>query len=498
MTSIPITLWFTQLIKQGLGCTWRDQLTSHPDLHHLAQQEDRLPHFVRESAVAMRYLRLLEPLAWHQFPERDLQRNWGQATVPYAPFVAACLVKLDCELTYMSQLRQYLVDHPALAWVLGFPLVASPHFSWGFDVAASLPTQRHLTRMLRQMPNASLQFLLDDTVRLLQAELRTEVDDFGHCISLDTKHIIAWVKENNPKAYVTDRYNKDKQPKGDPDCRLGCKRRHNQRASSKEPPPTPTRNPVPANTVSVGEFYWGYASGIVATKVPGWGEFVLAELTQPFDQPDVSYFFPLMADAERRLDFRPRFGAFDASFDAFYVYAYFHRNGQHDLESAFAAVPFSQRGGHKLSFDQNGLPLCKADFPMPLRYTFWSKTTLVHHERGRYVCPLLFPEETGQHCPINHKRWPKGGCTTTIPTSIGTRIRYQLDRQGEAYKQVYKQRTATERVNSQAVELGIERPKIRNGQAIANQNTLIYVLINLRALHRVRQKKADRRSTTST
>ncbi len=498
MTSIPITPWLTQLIKQGLGCIWRDQLTRRPDLHHLAQQEDRLPHFVRESAVAMRYLRLLGPLAWHQFPERDLQRNWGRATVPYAPFVAACLVKLDCGLTYMSQLRQYLVDHPALAWVLGFPLVASPQFSWGFDVEASLPTQRHLTRMLRQVPNASLQFLLGDTVQLLQAELRTEVDDFGHCISLDTKHIIAWVKENNPKAYVKDRYNKDKQPKGDPDCRLGCKRRHNQRASSKEPPPTPTRNPVPANTVSVGEYYWGYASGVVATKADGWGEFVLAELTQPFDQPDVSYFFPLMADAEHRLGFRPRFGAFDAAFDAFYVYAYFHRDGQTDIESAFAAVPFSQRGGHKLTFDQNGLPLCKAGFPMPLRYTFWSKTTLVHHQRGRYVCSLLFPEETKEHCPINHKRWPKGGCTTTIPTSIGARIRYQLDRQGEAYKQVYKQRTATERINSQAVELGIERPKLRNGQAIANQNTLIYILINLRALHRVRQKKADRRSTTST
>jgi hypothetical protein len=446
----------------------------------------------------MRYLRLLEPLAWGQFPERNLNEKRGTPPVPYAPFIAACLVKLDQGFPYMSQLRQYLLEHPALLWILGFPLVPSSRYPWGFDPEASLPTHRHFTRMLRTIPNPKLQCLLDNTVDLLRAELATEVDDFGQAISMDTKHIIAWVEENNPKAYVSDRYNKDKQPKGDPDCRLGCKRRHNQRASSKEPPPTPTHNPVPANTVSVGEYYWGYASGVVATKVPDWAEFVLAELTQPFDQSDVSYFFPLTADVERRLDFRPRFGAFDASFDAFYVYAYFHRDGQHNPESAFAAVPFSERGGHKLTFDQNGLPLCKAGFPMPLRYTFWSKTTLVHHERGRYVCPLLFPEETGDSCPIDHKRWPKGGCTTTIPTSTGTRIRYQLDRQGEAYKQVYKQRTASERVNSQAVELGIERPKIRNGQAIANQNTLIYILINLRALHRVRRRKARLRADPST
>jgi len=44
---------------------------------------------------------------------------------------------------------------------------------------------------------------------------------------------------------------------------------------------------------------------VVATKADGWGEFVLAELTLPFDQPDVAYFHPLMAQAERRLGFRP-------------------------------------------------------------------------------------------------------------------------------------------------------------------------------------------------
>ena len=48
-----------------------------------------------------------------------------------------------------------------------------------------------------------------------------------------------------------------------------------------------------------------------------------------------------------------------------------------------------------------------------------------------------------------------------MPLSPGTRARHELDRSSQAYKQVYKQRTATERVNSQAVELGIERPKDR-------------------------------------
>jgi hypothetical protein len=36
--------------------------------------------------------------------------------------------------------------------------------------------------------------------------------------------------------------------------------------------------------------------------------------------------------------------------------------------------------------------------------------------------------------------------------------------------------------------LGIERPKLRNQDSIANINTLIYVLINLRALQRLKER----------
>jgi hypothetical protein len=180
----------------------------------------------------------------------------------------------------------------------------------------------------------------------------------------------------------------------------------------------------------------------------------------------------------------------DTLFDAFYVYEYFHRP---DDPAAFAAIPFSEKGGYKAGerqFSPRGLPLCKAGLPMPLKFTFTDRTSaLIVHERGKYVCPLRTPDApTDAVCPINHKNWAKQGCTAMMPTSIGARIRYQLDREGQAYKDIYKQRTATERINAQAVALGIERPHLRNGQAIANRNTLIYILINLRFLQRIRQR----------
>ena len=77
-----------------------------------------------------------------------------------------------------------------------------------------------------------------------------------------------------------------------------------------------------------------------------------------------------------------------------------------------------------------------------------------------------------------------------MATGPGARLRYQLDRDAADYKAIYAQRTATERINSQATELGIECPRLRNQAAIANHNTLIYVLIDLRALRRIRETQA--------
>lgn len=470
------------------------QTASRTNLHDAWLHPERLPDFIKASPPAQRILSLFGPLAWDRIPERNLERNWGQTTIPYASYIALFLLKLEEDKKSMGDVRLYMSEHPELIRLLGFPLASSNPGKLGFDIQASLPTVRHMTRLLRELPNAILQFLLADSVRLIRDELTALGISSGDCVSLDTKHILAWVKENNPKQYVDDRFDKTKQPAGDPDCKLGCKRRHNRRKSGTDPVviTTPTKNPVPAKNQSAGEFYWGYGSGVVATKVPGWGEFVLAELTQTFDRGDATYFFPLMSVTEERLGFRPRWGTFDAAFDAWYVYEHFYR--PNDPE-AFAAVPFAEKGQIKKQdrqFDPQGWPLCEAGLAMPPKGVFTDHTrAIIDHERAKYVCPLLFPKTTGEACPKQHKNWARGGCAKDLPTSIGARLRYTLNRDSEAYKAIYKQRTAVERINSQAKALGIERPYLRNGSAIANQNTLIYILINLRLLQRIRNRQTD-------
>jgi hypothetical protein len=194
-----------------------------------------------------------------------------------------------------------------------------------------------------------------------------------------------------------------------------------------------------------------------------------------------------MQRTEQNLGFRPPNGTFDAGFDAFYVHDYFHQAG------GIAAVPLVAKAGTaQRRFTPDGIPRCTAGFPMCSLFTYQDRTsTLVPHERGKYGCPLRNSAlDIALPCPLDDPRWDTGGCTTTIATSAGARVRIELDRSSDQYKAIYKQRTATERINSQAKEWGIERPKLRNGQSITNLNTFIYVLINLRTMHRIRDAQS--------
>ncbi len=59
-------------------------------------------------------------------------------------------------------------------------------------------------------------------------------------------------------------------------------------------------------------------------------------------------------------------------------------------------------------------------------------------------------------------------------------------RDGPLYHAIYTQRTCCERINSQVQALGIENPKVRNGRSVTNLNTLIYVIMNVRAMERAK------------
>ena len=85
----------TQLPLWGLARNLRKNGPKPPNLHTLVQLPELLPAWVTESPTILRSLELLAPLDWAHLPERDLQHNWGQVTIPNATLAAAELIRLN-------------------------------------------------------------------------------------------------------------------------------------------------------------------------------------------------------------------------------------------------------------------------------------------------------------------------------------------------------------------------------------------------------------------
>jgi len=222
------------------------------------------------------------------------------------------------------------------------------------------------------------------------------------------------------------------------------------------------------------ELIWGYGSGVAAATDPVYGDVVLAEFTLPFNEGGVTYYRPLFQRAVVALDQFPTHVTADAAYDCWYVYEKVaHRQG-------IAAIPLNSYGHEAVPRDPDGTPYCWAGLRMTPTYQF-------AHTNGyrtqRFCCPLLFPQPTGQTC--EHAQFAKSkGCVKDPNWEKGGLMRALLDRTSPLYQAIYTQRTSCERINSQAQALGIERPKVHNGHSVENLNSLIYLIINIRALQK--------------
>jgi hypothetical protein len=387
------------------------------------------------------------------------KRGPGRPAHPPSAYLKAALVRICEHHLSTPRWRAYLLDHPLVVLELGF----RPHIDlmqpYGFDVAKTVPSVRHLNSIVRALDPRLLASLFEQSVQALQQE----IPGLGEVVAYDVKHIYANVQENNFRAYVLERFKKDQQPKHDPDCRLGVKKSTNQVQ------PDGTTKEKKASI-------WGYGSGVAASIHPVYADVVLAEYTLPFNEGDVTYFTPLYIQTVALLNAFPMHITADAAYDSWYVYQ------TCATRSGIAAVPLNQHAHPVYSCDPDGTPLCPIGLRMHPSYQF-------QHTKGyraqRYRCPLLFPEPTGQTC--DHEQFLKEkGCVKVINVEAGGLMRVTLDREGPLYQSIYKQRTSCERINSRAKDLGIERPKARNIRSIRTLNTLIYLTITIKALERVR------------
>jgi hypothetical protein len=329
--------------------------------------------------VVAQYRAFFSFLDWSLVEHFEAQRTGpGRPAHPESAYLKAFLIRQNEGFIYTSQLRRFLLRHPLLVIDLGFHLVLDPNATYGFDIDKTLPCRYWLTEKLQRLDQDLLQALLQATVVALQQE----IPGLGEVMAFDVKHIYAWVKENNPRVYVKDRYAKDQVLVGDPDCKLGVKRSSNRsipdasdqpQSSSAEPsvPSTAATQQDSPSSASSGtpssdpkekqgkqekkgkkeekEYLWGYGSGVAAATDPVYGEVVFAEHTLTFNEADLTSFRPLLRRGVLACGHYPTYLAADAAFDCWSIHTCCAPGG-------FAAVPL--RKVTKTIFDPDGVPLC--------------------------------------------------------------------------------------------------------------------------------------------
>jgi hypothetical protein len=172
-----------------------------------------------------------------------------------------------------------------------------------------------------------------------------------------------------------------------------------------------------------------------------YGDVVLAEYTQPFNETDVTYYRPLYQRAVIALGFSPTHVTADAAFDAWYVYECAARHG------GIGAVPLNQHGHPVFERDPDGTPLCPIGLRMHPTYQFAHTNA---YRAQRFRCPLLFPERTGEACA--HPQFLKDkGCVKDVNWELGGQMRVTLDRTSPLYHVIYTR--AAPVVNAATVRL---------------------------------------------
>jgi hypothetical protein len=415
--------------------------------------------FVEHDPIVLHYRQIFHVFDFSILPEAKAKAKKGPVGNSLEVYAKVFLVMVEEKIKSSEELRRFLLKHPALVIFLGFKLKGiSPDLPFGFDIEKTVPSARHLRRKLQETQNSHLKLLLYDTIHNLQ-----KLELLNGIAAMDTKEIMAYVKENNPKQYVKNRFKKDNIPPGDATCALGAKPSSNKDKNGKKKP----------------RYFWGYKSGAIFSQTE-YGLACLSENTSPANKADVKFFFPLLLPLVL-LGIDVKVFLADAAFDAWYVYAAI------DILDAKAYIPINTRGHdiQKMEFGPNGRPVCQKGVEMDNGGKWFDKQKGYH--RLKATCALVNPK-TGKrkkkhgniNCEILDSK-PKG-CSRVINLDDPDNLRFAIDRQSREFKGVYKQRTQAERGFSILKSYGIETPIQRNINSVSNLATLAYCLMNAKVI----------------
>lgn len=375
------------------------------------------------------------------------------------------LIKVNQKLHYSSDLRTFFFDHPQLIPLVGFSPVYNPR-TGVLDLEKTVVSARHLRRKLQTIANQHLKLLLKQTLDQLNAQNLLK----GTAIA-DTTEILAWVKENNLKQRVDNRFEKTRTIKGFPECSLGAK-------------------PIPGEKDHKGKqkirYFWG-AKQAALVEPTAYGTVFLYEEVFTAKTSDVKTALPTLKPLVQQWAYRLKTFIADAAYDAFEIYQYIYAKEQPDdhREPATAYIALNARGHTRLNqhFSENGNLFCEANLEMTNGGRWFDKHKGYH--RQKFTCPLINPKTKQKcgHCPIDHAKFPQNGCYRYINLDDQEQLRFKIHRDSQEYKKTFKQRTHVERAFSYIKEqYDIEVAKVRNLNSVKNIYTIAAILNNIQIL----------------
>jgi len=329
-----------------------------------------------------------------------------------------------------------------------------------------IPINKELiSSFLRDTPNSFFKLIMESLVKELLdlGEISTEY------LSIDSCPIFSPVKENNLNTNVSNRFDKSKILKSDPEATLGTYVIF------------PDKKKV--------AFFWGYRNHIINDAI---SELPIAEITKPNNVGDSTMFLPQFYYLQKTFPFNTKAVIGDSAYDSF-------KNIEFVVNKLHAqpVIPQNKRASNKHLFNisASGQPICIAGFHMLSHGKFFEKNK--NRWRHKFICPIKGSKKfakTYSSCPWNHPNFFKNryGCCVVRRIDVDESIRNSIDYSSATFKKLYKLRTSSERIFSRLLNYFMENPTITGLQPISNLCTIAHITILLIALTAVKTGHKDK------
>jgi len=365
----------------------------------------------------------------------------GRHPVDRNALLRALIYRALRRLTSLSDLVQALLENPSLVEAIDLPPLDP------------VPSVERFSAWLHDTGNEELQAI---RIYLMQS-LLAEHAFSGRILALDSCPIMSPVRENNLKTAVRDRFNKSRFPKADPAARLGVLASFARGQSRKV------------------VFFWGYRNHVVVdteTELPLW------ERTEPADRKDGPLAVPLLQALLSAVTLPVEAVCADSGYDS-ETFLTFILNQLH-AQPIVAANP---RHASNPEFHVKGpAVVCPANLDMFRRGKMTPKRTGITYQQ--FSCPLYYDRTMQQRfliCPVSHpKFFTQKGCNYLLRQTPS--VRSQIAYGSDSFRQLYRERTAVERVFSRLLTVAMQDLPTRGLSSARNLCTIAHITVLLVAL----------------